>query len=375
LALSATLCGIPFRFVALPSKAKSSQSFAVMAAQEAKGDADQEKAFELELEALNVELATVRIERDKQRQQLEQLTQEQTELQSSKGQRMKRNKISEQLQDLEICVSKKERTKHLALEELEQAKSHHRQLKRTLELLKGGVQDIVDRSSNDYLDTSIEGTRRSALRQELLNNILRHNWQNFTAPQPTHHGDEDSEADDIQEWEDDEAVGLFGPTAGNASRLSTASSSTTRTRSARSSDRSERSPGRNTPRRTRSEQSKSVSSSLGSISQSSEQKLGRRAPMRSQSEQSGRSLASVEKESRRKNSRSKSAKRRREQRKNQQQQASIGEESKSRIIPPMAPAAPTARQKTSLIQMLERGQEDESTTSEGTPKTCNTREA
>jgi hypothetical protein len=356
-----------------------------MAPQDAKGNADPGRAFELELEALNSELATVTFERDKQRQQLEQLTQEQTELQSSRGQRIKRNQISEQLQDLEISVSKKERSKLRALEDLDEAKSHYRQLKRTLELLKGGVQDIVDRSSNDHLDSSIEGTRRAALRQELLNNILKHNLQNVTnyvtTPQLTHHDqhhDEESEADDIQEEQDDKVVGLFGPTAGNASRLSTASLSTTHSRhaSARTrsthSDQSERSSGRNTPRRARSEQSK-LGISLGSISQISGQQRGRKAPMRSQSEQSGRSLTSVEKSersrsrssSKRKSVRSKSAKRRREQRKQQQQQQQ-----------PMAGEAPTARPRTSLMNMLERGREDgDSCTSEGTPKTTNTRDA
>jgi hypothetical protein len=268
-----------------------------------KEDGDQEKAFELELETLNVELATVRIERGKQRQQLEKLTQEQTQLQSTRERGMKRNQISGQLHDLGISVGQKERSKHRALEDLEQAKSHHRQLKRTLELLKGGVQDIVDRSSNDYLDTSIEGTRRAALRQELLKNIVRHNLKglNLTAPQFTHHDDEDSEAEDIKEEADDKVIGLLGPTAGSPSTLSTASSSTNhsrhasaRTRSIRSSDQSERNTGRNTPRRTRSEQVRSGKSSLGSIiSHSSEQQRGRKAPARSQSEQSDiRSLVS-----------------------------------------------------------------------------------
>ena len=483
LALSTTtLCGVPFHIVALPVKSKHADPLElviVMTVQGAKGDADQEKAFELELEALNVELANVKIERDKQRQQLEQLTQEQRELQLSRDKGMKRNQLSEQLQDLGISVSQKERSKHRALEDLEQAKSHHRQLKRTLELLEGGVQDIVDRSTNDYSDTSIEGTRRGALRQELLKNILRHNWQNLNAPQLTHHDDEDSEVDDIQEEENDKVVALFGPTAGNTSRLSTASSSTnhsrqasTRTRSTRSSDRSERSPGRNTPRRTRSEQVKSGNSSLESIiSHSSEQQRGRKAPMRSQSEQTGtRSLASTSERSRssstksrssssrrkstrsndrserspsrntpgrtrseqvksgssslgsiishrseqqrgrkapmrsqseqsgitplasvetsersrshsrssssrQKSARSKSAKRRRGQRKQQQQQqqASPDEDNESRPISPMTPTRPAAGP-TSLIKMLERGREDESTGSEGTPKTCNTRD-
>ncbi|KAG7363337.1 hypothetical protein IV203_026697 [Nitzschia inconspicua] len=131
-------------------------------------------ALEAELEKVNLELSIVRNERNKQRQQLASLSEENKQLTHQKEQRLKRNQLSSQLQDLNKVVKRKTSKKQRALEDLEQAKSRHRQLKRTVDLLQGGVQAVLSKSY--YYDQkeskTTEGKVRSQRRQELLKSLV-----------------------------------------------------------------------------------------------------------------------------------------------------------------------------------------------------------
>jgi hypothetical protein len=125
------------------------------------------KYLEQELEAVTLELTTVRTERDKQRQQLDQLKVEHEQLTHQKELRLKRHQLSEQLQDLQSMADKKVRHQQIIQEELEQTKSHHRQLRRTLNLLQTGVEQILEKSAATSADD--EHARE---RQRLLKHIL-----------------------------------------------------------------------------------------------------------------------------------------------------------------------------------------------------------
>jgi hypothetical protein len=131
-------------------------------------------ALEAELEKVNLDLSTVRNERDKHRQQLASLSEEYNQLSYQKEQRMKRSQLSSQLQDLTKSVKRKTSKNLRALEELEQVKSRHSQLKKTVDLLQGGVQVILSKSY--YFDQKSsktdEGKLRTQQRQQLLKGLL-----------------------------------------------------------------------------------------------------------------------------------------------------------------------------------------------------------
>ena len=295
----------------------SSCLYTPMAAGETNGDGDLFKSLELQLEALQVELTTVRNERSKQRQQLEQLQQEQTNLVLQKEQRDKRNQLSEQMFDLEISVGKKEQAKQKALEDLEQAKSRYRQLKRTFGLLKEGVSDIIEKSTQDF-DTSIEGTRKAAARQQILDDLLKQDWLK-SAPFAAFE-DDASEADEIEDDSDHYIIGLFSRKSAAASKM--VSSSTRSDRTSRSeptrSERSGRSKTRADSSKPRTDRSRSASSRKG------------RARRRSKKQD---------------------------------------EDNQSKPLQPVAPIKQSA-----LAAMLEAGKDD-SSGSEDTPKTANTRDS
>ncbi|KAL3924692.1 MAG: hypothetical protein SGILL_000892 [Bacillariaceae sp.] len=139
------------------------------------GAVDQNLSWlEAELEKVNLERTTVRNERDKQRQQLAGLGQENDQLTHQKEQRIKRSQLQSQLQDLERSVRKKTSKKQRAVEDLEQSKSRHRQLHKTMELLERGVQSILEKSYfYDQKDSKTdEGKLRTGKRQELLKGLL-----------------------------------------------------------------------------------------------------------------------------------------------------------------------------------------------------------
>lgn len=125
----------------------------------------QEQQLEQELEAVTLELTTVKTERDKQRKELDQLQVEHEQLAHQKELRLKRHQLSEQLQDLQSMADKKVRLQQMIQEELEQTKSHHRQLRRTLDLLQTGVEQILEKSATTDDDHAKE-------RQQLLKHIL-----------------------------------------------------------------------------------------------------------------------------------------------------------------------------------------------------------
>jgi hypothetical protein len=131
-------------------------------------------ALEAELEKVNLELWTVRNERDKQRQQLASLTEEFNQLSHQKEQRIKRSQLSSQLQDLTKSLKRKTSKKLRAIEDLEQVKSRHRQLLKTVDLLQGGVQTILSKSYFfDQRDSNTdEGKLRTQQRQQLLKGLL-----------------------------------------------------------------------------------------------------------------------------------------------------------------------------------------------------------
>jgi hypothetical protein len=173
-------------------------------------------SLEAELEKGNLELSTVRNERDKQRQQLASLSEEHAQLSHQKEQRLKRNQLSSQLQDLNKSLKRKISKKERAMEDLEQAKSRHRQLKRTLELLQGGVQSILSKSYYyDQKDNKTEeGKLRAQQRQQLLKQLLTEEFKmmlltsslsslNFDIHTPRQNGRLEDEDDEINDRAED----------------------------------------------------------------------------------------------------------------------------------------------------------------------------
>lgn len=142
-------------------------------------------ALEKELERVNLELTAIRKERDKQRQQLDQLQEENDQLVHQREQRIKRNQLNSQLQDMEKSVRRKTARRQRALEDLELCKTRHRQLQRTLDLLQGGVQSIVARSHRnaaavlavDDDDNNNKDISSSSIKNNNNNIRLSSSWQ------------------------------------------------------------------------------------------------------------------------------------------------------------------------------------------------------
>lgn len=147
-------------------------------------------ALEEQLSHSMAELTALRRERQKQRQQLDQVTKEHQSLITQKDLRIERIKLYEHLRELEGTVDAKALLKRLAIEELEQTKSHLRQLQKTLRLLQGGVEHILEQSANDP-STTLEGRSRAAMRQALLKQILEQDWNSELHKEISNHGDED----------------------------------------------------------------------------------------------------------------------------------------------------------------------------------------
>jgi hypothetical protein len=156
--------------------------------------------LEKEFEAVSLELTTIRNARDKQRVQLEQLHQEHTVLQDQKELRQERHKLQQQLQDLQSTLATKvQQHQMFAVEDLEQTKSHHSQLTRTLQLMQNGVQEILERSAQDQ-NSSTEGKQRAQQRKKLLKELLQldDDWKSKDVPLtiPEDHPDEDEDIDE-----------------------------------------------------------------------------------------------------------------------------------------------------------------------------------
>ena len=127
--------------------------------------------LEQELESVSLEAEAARKERDKQRKELDSLKEEHTMLLKQKDQTALRKKLFADLQDLSKSVEKKVRQNQSAQEDLEQAKTHNRQLKRTLALLQEGVQQILEKSTQDVPRTEQERARAQK-RQEILRSLF-----------------------------------------------------------------------------------------------------------------------------------------------------------------------------------------------------------
>lgn len=145
-------------------------------------------ALEEQLSHAMAELMALRRERHKQRQQLEQVTKEHQSLMTQRDLRIERIKLYEHLRELEGTVDAKALVKRLAIEELEQTKSHFRQLQKTLKLLQGGVEHILEQSANDP-STTLEGRSKAAMRQALLKQILEQDWNSELHKEISNHGD------------------------------------------------------------------------------------------------------------------------------------------------------------------------------------------
>ena len=148
------------------------------------------EALEEQVSHAMVELMALRRERQKQRIQLEQVTKEHQSLMTQKDLRIERIKLYEHLRELEGTVDAKALVKRLAIEELEQTKSHLRQLQKTLKLLQGGVEQILEQSANDP-STTLEGRSRAAMRQALLKQILEQDWNSDLHKEISNHGNHD----------------------------------------------------------------------------------------------------------------------------------------------------------------------------------------
>ena len=162
-----------------------------------------------QLESLRLELTTVESERDQQREHLEQLHQEAETLANQSEQRVIRTQLDHQRTDLQQEVDRKLYRRQVVLEEMERTKTRHRQLKRTLRILQAGVQDIIDQSTQDD-DPTIDGARRAAKRQEIIQDLLKkYSPSNFLDAPSSRRNQDESEADDIEEDEDERVAGVF----------------------------------------------------------------------------------------------------------------------------------------------------------------------
>jgi hypothetical protein len=127
--------------------------------------------LEQELETLSLESTNVHTERDKQRKELELLQNDNDVLQQQKEQRGLRKQLFADLHDVQTTVDKKRKQQRQQQEDLEQTKTHHRQLKRTFDLLQGGVQEILEKSAQDTPRTD-KAKQLALQRQEALKALV-----------------------------------------------------------------------------------------------------------------------------------------------------------------------------------------------------------
>lgn len=128
------------------------------------------------LDTAELELSAIRTERDRQRQQLEQLQQEHDSLINQKELRQERHKLNQQMVDLVQSVDRRKYAHQLAQEGLEQTRTRHYQLEKTLKLLQASVENVLEQSNTDG-DRTIQGIQRANQRQELLTKLLKADWK------------------------------------------------------------------------------------------------------------------------------------------------------------------------------------------------------
>jgi len=124
------------------------------------------------------ELSRLRQERGKQRMELHQQVQAHERLQIQKDSRLERIKLQEQIQELHDIKEAKLLLKQMASEELDRTMTLYRRLQKTLKLLQGGIEYILEQSTNDsacFSTTDSAGRIRANERQALLMEILEEN--------------------------------------------------------------------------------------------------------------------------------------------------------------------------------------------------------
>lgn len=179
--------------------------------------------LEEELEAVTLELTSVRNQQDKQRKELETLLLENDLLCQQKEQRTLRKQLNADFEDLSKNVEKKLRIQQQREEGLEQMKTRHRQLKRTLDLLQGGVQNILEKSAQDDPQTE-QAKLRAQQRQEALKRLvgngafqMLHNMRNHASW--AINDSEDDEDEEIHEDEGNHDIRLFAHKKRSKARL------------------------------------------------------------------------------------------------------------------------------------------------------------
>ena len=133
-------------------------------------------SLEEHLSKVTLELTVIRQERDKQRLQLDPLTKENQALMNQRELRLERIKLQEQLNELQGVIDAKLLVQKVELEGLEQVKSRFRQLQRTLKLMQGSVEQILEQSASDT-STSLEDRNKATMRQALLKQMLQQDWR------------------------------------------------------------------------------------------------------------------------------------------------------------------------------------------------------
>mmetsp|Transcript_15191 Transcript_15191/g.25743 ORF Transcript_15191/g.25743 Transcript_15191/m.25743 type:complete len:267 (-) Transcript_15191:1069-1869(-) len=129
-------------------------------------DAAYRRELELELERLTKELADVRVEKAQQRQRIEQLQLEQSQLKDqlvSGGQKEKRNDLAQQLQSLHTVVKQKKQEHAQVKREWERSQEQFQQMKDTLGLLHenagvAGKAGLLQTTEEEDMDTIPQGS-------------------------------------------------------------------------------------------------------------------------------------------------------------------------------------------------------------------------
>jgi hypothetical protein len=166
------------------------------------GDPDDNVISTLEehLSQVTVELSAIQNEREKQLLQLDPLTKDYQALVNQKELRIERMKLQEQLDELQSSIDAKLLVQKGTLgQELEQAKSHFRQLQRTLKLVQGSVEQILESSASDT-PKGLEARNRATMRQALLKQLLQQDYTSqvslYSNLDDMHEDDEDDDGDD-----------------------------------------------------------------------------------------------------------------------------------------------------------------------------------
>ena len=121
------------------------------------GDAAYRRELELELERLTKELADVRVEKAQQKQRIEQLSMEQTQLKEqlvSGTKKERRTDLAAQLQSLHSVVKQKKQEHAQVKQEWERSQEQYQQMKQTVGLLQESAQHAVLQDVDEHDDVA-----------------------------------------------------------------------------------------------------------------------------------------------------------------------------------------------------------------------------